>query len=85
MLGMLINTNMPWANNTWKLWVDHIMKNKGAFGFKKASLVHSNGATASATPGFIIHPQDIQVRISNFYNSRSTVPNSYPFKNNRNY
>jgi hypothetical protein len=59
MLGMLINTSLPWAPNTWKIWVDHIMKQKPTYGFKKAALIHDNGATASATSGFILHPQEV--------------------------
>lgn len=57
---MLINTSLPWAPNTWKVWVDHIMKQKQLYGLKKACMVHFNGATASATSGFIIPSQEVQ-------------------------
>ncbi len=63
MLGMLIPNAMPNAPSAWKIWVDHIMKQKKIYGFKKAAMAHANGMTASATTGLILPAQDIQVII----------------------
>jgi len=61
MLGILGNlgTSMPWAPSAWKIWVDHILKQKERFAFQSAALIYHNGATASASRGFIIKPQEI--------------------------
>lgn len=59
MLGGLLNTNLPFAPNAWKLWVDHIMKHKKDYNFKKASLVYESGATAYASLGFVVHPAEV--------------------------
>ena len=61
MLGMLINTSMPWAPSPWKSWVDHIEDKKSTFGFQKAALFHDNGAVASATRGFSLTPREVKV------------------------
>ena len=66
MLGaMLVNSSsMPYAPNTWKFWIDHIMKHKKDFGFKKATMVHANGATASSSAyGFILPQAEVQVGV----------------------
>lgn len=59
MLGGLLNTNLPFAPNAWKLWVDHIMKRKKEYNFKKASLIYDSGATAYASLGFIVHQAEV--------------------------
>ena len=65
MLGMLMNTAIPWTPNTWKIWVDHIMKHKKDFGFKKALMVYTNGnPAASSTAGFSLAPTDVLVSIN---------------------
>lgn len=61
MLGMLIPTALPCTPNAWKIWVDHIMKQKKVYGFKKAAIAHENGMTTSATPGLILPIPEIQV------------------------
>lgn len=66
MLGMLINTSLPWAPNAWKAWVDHIMRQKGALEFRQAALLHDNGTTASATRGFVLRPSEIQ-KLSQYF------------------
>ena len=63
MLGMLIPTSLPCTPNAWKIWVDHIMKQKKLYGFKKAAIAHENGMTSSATPGLILPIAEIQVRV----------------------
>lgn len=60
MLGMLINTSMAWAPNAWKIWIDHIMKHKKQYSFKKAAMVHKDGSLASATPGFVLSAVEVQ-------------------------
>ena len=64
MLGGLLSTNLPFAPNAWKLWVDHIMKHKKDYNFKKASLIYDSGATAYASLGFIVHPAEVLVSIA---------------------
>jgi hypothetical protein len=62
MLGAMLvnNASLPYAPNTWKFWIDHIMKHKKEFGFKKATMVNHNGATASSsTYGFILPQTDV--------------------------
>lgn len=66
MLGMLINTSMPWAPSPWKSWVDHIEDKKSTFGFQKAALFHDNGAVASATRGFSLTPREVK-RLKDFF------------------
>ena len=63
MLGMLIPTALPCTPNAWKIWVDHIMKQKKVYGFKKAAIAHENGMTTSATPGLILPIPEIQVNL----------------------
>ena len=61
---------MPWAPSPWKSWVEHIEDKKSNFGFKKAALVHDNGAVASATRGFTLSPREVKVSINNSYNTK---------------
>ena len=63
MFSLLLNTNIPSVANAWKIWVDHIMKQKEALGYKSAAIISiKNGMTQSATSGFILPTREIQVR-----------------------
>ncbi|KAI0218971.1 hypothetical protein LSAT2_029388 [Lamellibrachia satsuma] len=55
-----MNTNMPWAPSAWKHWVDHIIRQGHKFGLKRATLVHANGTTASASSGFVLPSHEIK-------------------------
>lgn len=62
MFNMLIHSNLPNVANAWKIWVDHIMKQKDTLGFTKAAMISKkNGMTQYATSGFILPTKEAMV------------------------
>jgi hypothetical protein len=64
---MLVNAQVPWANNTWKMWIDHVMKPGDKLGLKDAALVHLDGSTASCTRGFVLPSAEVQ-KLKQYFN-----------------
>lgn len=63
MFSMMIAQSVP-ANNTWKMWVDHIVKQREKLGLNKACMVQHNGAIAStSSSGF--HPSAKEIQAIN--------------------
>lgn len=60
MFGMMVNPGLLRAPNVWKLWVEHILKQKDTLGLRKAALLHHDGNVAYASSGFALDPHDVQ-------------------------
>ena len=64
MLGMLISPNIPGAPNTWKVWLDYMIKDKGdGLGIKKGALLYLNGAPAASSSGFSLSSSEVLVSV----------------------
>jgi len=73
------NSAMYYAPSAWKIWIDHVMKQKQMIGVEKAAIVRQNGTTASATCGFVLSESDVR-RVNQFFNN----PSAYDRINIRN-
>lgn len=70
---MLLNSNAGhgWSDSPWKIWVDTIMSQQKALGILQTSLVHKNGAIASATNGGLL-PKDDILTFRKYFQNRKT-------------
>lgn len=60
MFALLVNNAVPGANNAWTNWIEHIMKQKDAFGIRKAAMVSKKGYPSANTPHFVLSGPEIQ-------------------------